>query len=58
MTRAEQVVRVELGERSYDIVIGQGLLGGAGARLKPLLARDRVFVVADRRVAELHRAGA
>ncbi len=49
-----KVVRVELGARGYDIEIGQGLLGAAGERLKPLLARDRVFVVADRRVADLH----
>ncbi len=49
-------VRVELGARSYDIEIGQGLLAQAGEKVKPLLARDRVFVVADRRVAELHRA--
>lgn len=53
---SEKLVRVELGDRSYDIAIGQGLIGEAGARLRPLLVRDRVFVVADRRVAELHRA--
>ncbi len=54
---AEKTVGVELGDRSYDILIGRGLLGSAGARLKPLLARNRVYVVADRRVAELHRDG-
>jgi hypothetical protein len=27
------LVRVDLAERSYDIVVGAGLLAGAGARL-------------------------
>lgn len=50
-----QSVRVELGSRSYDILIGQGLLDRAGELLSPMLARKRVFVVADRQVADLHR---
>jgi 3-dehydroquinate synthase len=44
-------VAVGLGERAYDIVIGDGLLDRAGAHLKPLLARPRAFVVTDENVA-------
>jgi len=49
-------VRVELGERGYDILIGEGLLPRAGEFIRPLVkpGRDRVFVVADATVAKLH----
>jgi len=50
----EKTVRVELGERSYDVVIGPGLLQQAGARIAPLLKRRRVVVVSDENVAALH----
>jgi 3-dehydroquinate synthase len=41
---------VRLGDRGYDINIGDGLLEQAGALLKPLLARPFVVVVTDRNV--------
>jgi 3-dehydroquinate synthase len=41
----ERRVRVELGERSYDVVIGSGLLERAGSWLEPLLERRRRLVV-------------
>lgn len=47
-------VRVELGERSYPIHIGAGLLAEAGALMRPSLAGGRVLVVADATVARLH----
>lgn len=47
-------VRVELGERGYDILIGEGLMDRAGELVKPLARRPRVFVVADETVARLH----
>jgi 3-dehydroquinate synthase len=49
-------VRVELAERGYDILIGEGLLARAGEKIRPLMkaGRDRVFVVADETVARLH----
>jgi 3-dehydroquinate synthase len=47
-------VRVELGERSYPIHIGPGLLAEAGALMRPALAGGRVLVVADATVARLH----
>ena len=44
-------VSVALGERSYDILIGHGLLERAGAHLAAHLKRLRVFVVTERTVA-------
>ena len=49
-------VAVELGARSYNVVIGRGVLSQAGARLRPLLKRGRVAVVTDRHVEALHGA--
>ena len=49
-------VTVELGARSYDVVIGRGLIEQAGARLRPLLERGRIAVVTDRHVDALHGA--
>jgi len=47
-------VRVELGARSYDILVGNGLLREAGALMAPVLARPRVIIVTDETVARLH----
>ncbi len=47
-------VHVALGDRAYDIEIGPGLLGQAGAHIAPLLARKRVAVITDENVAALH----
>ncbi len=44
-------VRVELGQRGYDIHIGAGLLGRAGALMAPLLAQPRVLTITDETVA-------
>jgi 3-dehydroquinate synthase len=49
-------LRVPLGERSYDILIGPGLIGQAGSLMKPVLERPRVFVVTDSNVAPLYLA--
>ncbi len=40
-------VRVPLGERSYDIFIGAGLVEQAGALIGPFLKRSRTVVVTD-----------
>jgi 3-dehydroquinate synthase len=53
MTRT---VRVGLQDRSYDVVIGPGLLDQAGARLAPLMKRRRTAVVSDETVWGLHGA--
>ena len=49
-----ETVHVDLGERSYDIRIGQGLIDRAGAEIAPFLVRPRVAIVTDETVAALH----
>ena len=45
-------VHVPLGERAYDIVIGAGLLDGAGERLKAMFPGRRFGIVTDSEVAK------
>ncbi|VDC32650.1 3-dehydroquinate synthase [Pseudogemmobacter humi] len=47
-------VPVNLGERSYEVRIGTGLIDRAGDEIRPLLRRPRVAVVTDETVAGLH----
>lgn len=47
-------LRVGLGERSYDIIIGQGALAQAGELMAPLLRRPRIIIVTDENVAPLY----
>jgi 3-dehydroquinate synthase len=47
----EQIVPVPLGARAYDIVIGDGLLDTAGARLKAAFPGRRFGIVTDTEVA-------
>ena len=47
-------VGVGLGDRSYDVLIGSGLLARAGDLLTDLLPRGRTVVVTDEHVAALH----
>lgn len=51
---ARRTVRVDLGARGYDIVIGAGLLGQAGTRIAALLPTSKWAVVTDETVAGLH----
>ena len=51
-----ETVPVSLGDRSYDIHIGPGLLARAGALVGPLLPRPFVAIVTEERVAALHLA--
>jgi 3-dehydroquinate synthase len=53
MNQADRL-RVELGARGYDILIGPGLIAEAGRHVAPLAKTTRVFVVSDERVAALH----
>jgi 3-dehydroquinate synthase len=48
-----ETIRVGLGDRSYDIHVGEGLLARAGELLAPI-ARGVVPVVTDSHVAKLH----
>ncbi len=49
-----KTLRVELGERAYDILIGPGLLAQSGALMTGLGPSKRVTVVTDENVAALH----
>jgi 3-dehydroquinate synthase len=51
---AAQRLRVELGPRSYDVVVGSHLLEQAGALIAPVVRHGRVIVVTDSNVAQLH----
>ena len=50
----DTIVHVPLGDRAYDVRIGQGVLPRAGALIAPLLARPRVAIITDETVAALH----
>lgn len=54
MKPQSETVSVPLGDRSYPIAIGAGLIDRAGALIAPLLARPRVHVVADAAVAAIY----
>jgi len=47
-------LRVALGQRSYDIAIGRGLLAQSGAIIAPVVRQKRVVVISDEHVASLH----
>ena len=47
-------LRVELGSRGYDILVGNGLLADAGRLMAPLLSRKEVIIVTDATVAEFY----
>lgn len=49
-----RTVPVDLGDRSYDIVIGDDVLAAAGEHIKPHLSSHRVAVVTDETVQGLH----
>jgi 3-dehydroquinate synthase len=49
-------VKVALGERSYDIVIGRGLIGSLGTRVAALRPRAKAAIVTDENVARHHLA--
>jgi 3-dehydroquinate synthase len=50
----EETVHVSLGDRSYDIAIGAGLLADTGRRLKPHLRRPVTAIVTDANLERLH----
>ena len=52
------VVKVALGERSYDIAIGRGLLASLGARIAALRPGAKAVIVTDENVARYHLSAA
>ena len=51
-----RTVSVGLEARSYDVLIGEGLIDRAGELIAPLLKRNRIAIVADETVMGLHGA--
>lgn len=49
-----ETVQVDLGTRSYDIHIGEGLIASTGRLIAPVLPQPRVVVITDETVAPLH----
>jgi 3-dehydroquinate synthase len=47
-------VKVKLGERSYEILVGEHLLASAGEHIAPVLKTPRVIIVSDEKVARFH----
>ena len=56
MSDGPAALTVDLGERSYDILVGDGLLAGAGKLIAPILAEPRAVVITDENV-EKHCLG-
>jgi 3-dehydroquinate synthase len=54
MSGSVETLRVEMGERSYDILIGPGLIARAGAMMLPLMRRKQAVIVTDEIVAGHH----
>jgi 3-dehydroquinate synthase len=52
------IVKVDLGERAYDIVIGRGLLASLGTRARALKPGAKAAIVCDEAVMPLHLATA
>ena len=56
MTGERRTVRVDLGERGYDVVVGERLLETADEALDPIVAGRRVVVVTEAVVRDAHLA--
>ena len=54
MPKTDARIRVNLGDRSYDIVVAEDLLAVAGHHVRPLLPQPRVVVVTDTNVGPLY----
>ena len=53
MTRLD-VVPVELGAKSYEILVGPGLIESAGKRITDILGPRQIFLVTDENVTRLY----
>ena len=49
-----RTIGVALGERSYNILIGEDVISGAGSLIAPFARTGKVVVVTDETVAGLH----
>ena len=55
MTQTNRKVRVDLGSRSYDIVIGHDLLSDMGRYLNTIVGDGKVHIVTDETVYDLYK---
>lgn len=46
------IVRVELGDRAYDIIVGAGMMEGLGEAVRARFGQRRAFIVTDEQVAQ------
>src|SRR5262244_3103521 len=51
MTDGVERLRVELGDRGYEVLVGPRLIENAGLQIQPLLRRRQVVIVSDETVA-------
>jgi len=49
-----ECLRLDLGRRSYDIVVGEGLLETAGERIAPLMRGNSAVIISDDTVAPIY----
>ena len=54
MTGSSSRLRVDLGDRSYDIIVGDSLLASAGESIRTAAGNGRCWVVTDETVAGLY----
>ncbi len=50
----KEIVRVDLANRSYDIVVGSGIIAELGDYIKKINNYSKLIVIADQNVAKLH----
>ena len=48
------LVNVDLGPRSYDIIIKEGLLSEVGSFISQKVSRGRIAIISDENVYKLH----
>jgi 3-dehydroquinate synthetase len=53
---AERIVHVDLGARSYDVLVGADLVGRAGDMIVSRFGKARAAIVTDENVARHHLA--
>jgi 3-dehydroquinate synthase len=56
LTRAEKTVPVALGNRSYDVLIGPGLLSETGRLIATRIGKGKCGIITDENVAKFHLA--
>lgn len=51
-----EIIDINLGDRSYEIKLGDGLLNHAIKEIEPFLGRKKIHIIADEKAFELHGA--